>query len=198
MAETSILSVRGLTTFYGAIQALHGVDLDAGRVVPVLPDLVRYEEAVTAQEIKHALRFTLDRTANSYVHPATHAAGVNTDKRPPLGIRVRLKASFDTSKFTGPAKVLVTAMKKYGMILADGGNIPLVAESVKVHKDANAAETWDGLLGPTDVGFLKPGDFEVVAIPKENPAGAAGWYQTKAEYEGQLKKPLGCNTIVQP
>jgi hypothetical protein len=88
--------------------------------LPILPGLVRYEE-VKAGEIRHAIRFTLERTANSYIDPATHAAGVNTDERPPLGVRVRLKASFDTSIFTGAAKVLVTAMKKYGMILADNG-----------------------------------------------------------------------------
>ena len=84
------------------------------------------------------------------------------------------------------------------MILADGGNIPLVAESVRVYQDGSPAETWEGLLEPRDLGFLKPSDFEVIAIPKENPAGAAGWYQTKAEYEGQLTKPLGCAAVVQP
>ena len=84
------------------------------------------------------------------------------------------------------------------MILADGGNIPLVAESVKVHQDANAAETWEGLLGPRDLGFLQPSDFEVIAIPKDNPAGAPGWYATKSEYEAQLQKPLGCVDVVQP
>ena len=84
-------------------------------------------------------------------------------------------------------------------VLADGGNIPLVAESVKVHSDASSAETWTGLLGPHDLGFIRPGDFEVIAIPKDNPANpSAGWYTTRTEYTAQLTKPLGCTGIVQP
>ena len=53
-------------------------------------------------------------------------------------------------------------------------------------------------LSGRDLGFLKPSDFEVISIPKDNPAGAAGWYTTKAEYEAQLQKPLGCVDVVQP
>ena len=84
------------------------------------------------------------------------------------------------------------------MIVADGGNIPLMAESDKLYKEANPAEGWTGILEATDLGALRPSDFEVVGIPKDIPTGAPGWYATKADYEAQLKKPLGCNGIVQP
>jgi len=90
--------------------------------LPILPGLVRYEEAVTAKEIKHALRFTVSKSQRAYVFPATHFASNVTDPNaPPLGIRLRLKASFDTSSFTGASKVILTALKKYGMLLADNG-----------------------------------------------------------------------------
>ena len=89
--------------------------------LPILPGLVRYDE-VARGEITHAIRFTLQRTANAYIHPATHAAGTNTTERPPMGARMRLPASFDTSGFTGAARVIVTAMKRYGIILADNGS----------------------------------------------------------------------------
>ena len=110
----------------------------------------------------------------------------------------RLHESFATHKQGNSWVGFPSLWKLYGMILADGGNIPLVAESVKVHQDANPAETWDGLLEPRDLGFIKPSDFEVIAIPKDNPSGAAGWYETKMDDNAQLEKPLGCAAIVQP
>jgi hypothetical protein len=91
--------------------------------LPIFPGLVRYEEAVTKGVIEHALRFTVKSTQNAYVHPATHAASSVTDPAaPPMGLRVRVKASYDISKLTGASKVIATAMKKYGMLLADNGS----------------------------------------------------------------------------
>jgi hypothetical protein len=91
--------------------------------LPVFAGLVRYEEAVTAGVIAHALRFTVARTRQAYVHPATHFASSYTDAPyPPMGMRVRLKASYDTARFNGAALVIATALKKYGMILADNGS----------------------------------------------------------------------------
>jgi hypothetical protein len=90
--------------------------------LPILPGLIRYEE-VQAGEIKHALRFTVASTQRAYVHPATHFASSNTSaSAPPMGLRVRLKAGYDISGFTGASKVILTAMKKYGMFLADNGS----------------------------------------------------------------------------
>jgi hypothetical protein len=91
--------------------------------LPVLAGLVRYEEAVTQGVIAHALRFTVSQTRQAYVHPATHYASSNTAAPyPPMGMRVRMKASYDTSRFSGASLVVVTALKKYGMILADNGS----------------------------------------------------------------------------
>jgi len=89
--------------------------------LPVLPGLVRYDE-VMAGEIRHAIRFTVSRSQQGYIHPATHAAGNSSTTLPPMGLRMRLKASFDTSSFSGPTLVILTAMKKYGIILADNGS----------------------------------------------------------------------------
>src|SRR5215207_1320133 len=87
--------------------------------LPIFPGLVRYDEAVTAGEIRHALRFTVARTQRAYVHPARHWASTTTDPNaPPMGIRLRLKASFDLSPYTGASRVVLTALKKHGMILA--------------------------------------------------------------------------------
>ncbi len=91
--------------------------------LPILPGLVRYEEAVTAGEIRHALRFTVSVTQKAYIHPATHWASNNTDAAaPPMGLRLRLKAAFDLSPYSGPARVVLEALKKYGMIVADNGS----------------------------------------------------------------------------
>jgi hypothetical protein len=89
--------------------------------LPVLPGLVRYDE-VMAGEIRHAIRFTVSRSQQGYIHPATHAAGNSSTTLPPMGLRLRLKASFATSSFSGPTLVILTAMKKYGIILADNGS----------------------------------------------------------------------------
>jgi hypothetical protein len=91
--------------------------------LPIFAGLVRYDEAVTVGEIRHALRFTANRTQSGYVAPATHAASDDDDpSAPPMGLRVRLKASYDISKYTGMARVVLTALKKYGMFLADNGS----------------------------------------------------------------------------
>jgi hypothetical protein len=90
--------------------------------LPILPGLARYEE-VKRGGINHALRFTASRTRRAYVHPATHYASNSTDPAlPPMGLRVRLKASYDISGFPRQSRVILTALKRYGMILADNGS----------------------------------------------------------------------------
>jgi hypothetical protein len=90
--------------------------------LPILPGLVRYDE-VTAGEIRHALRFTVQSTQRAYIHPATHFASSNTDPNaPPMGLRVRMKATYDISHVTGQARVVLEALKKYGLLLADNGS----------------------------------------------------------------------------
>jgi hypothetical protein len=89
--------------------------------LPILPGLVRLEE-VTSGEIKHAIRFTMNSTSQGFIHPATHQAGDANTALPPMGLRLRLKASYNVGNATGPALVILTAMKKYGIILADNGS----------------------------------------------------------------------------
>lgn len=90
--------------------------------LPILPGLVRYDE-VAAGVIRHALRFTAPVTRRQYIFPARHfAADSNDASLPPMGLRVRLKASVDISRFGPQARVLLQALKDYGMILADNGS----------------------------------------------------------------------------
>ncbi len=90
--------------------------------LPILPGLVRYEEVV-AGEIPHALRFTAPQTRNGYVWPARHKASSLTGANyPPMGQRFRLKASVDIASFGPNVQVILRALKKYGMFLADNGS----------------------------------------------------------------------------
>lgn len=90
--------------------------------LPILPGLVRYDE-VAAGEIRHAIRFTAPVTQKRHVWPARHDASSNTSSTaPPMGQRFRLKASFDISSYPTAVRVILTALKQYGMILADNGS----------------------------------------------------------------------------
>ncbi len=91
--------------------------------LPILAGLVRYDEVMEQQQIRHALRFTCPTTRKAYVDPARHYASSRTDANlPPMGMRVRLKASFDESPYSAPVQVILRAMKTYGMLLADNGS----------------------------------------------------------------------------
>lgn len=91
--------------------------------LPIFPGLVRYDEAVEQGVIAHALRFTCPRTRRAYVHPARHWASSDTDPNlPPMGMRVRLKGSFDVSGFPSEVQVILRALQTYGMFLADNGS----------------------------------------------------------------------------
>ena len=91
--------------------------------LPIFPGLVRYDEVVEQKAIRHALRFTVQRTRRAYVAPARHFASHDkSETLSPLGMRVRLKASYDISRFPPSARVILQALKTYGMILADNGS----------------------------------------------------------------------------
>jgi hypothetical protein len=91
--------------------------------LPVFPGLVRYEEAVLNGAIEHALRFTVSRSQRGFVDPARHFASSSTDpNRPPMGLRLRLKQSVDLSGFPAEVRVILQALKTYGMIVADNGS----------------------------------------------------------------------------
>jgi hypothetical protein len=90
--------------------------------LPVFVGLARYDE-VSVGAINHALRFTVPTTREAFTPPASHWASSVTDANaPPMGMRMRLKASFDISGFSPANQVILTALQQYGMILADNGS----------------------------------------------------------------------------
>jgi hypothetical protein len=90
--------------------------------LPIFPGLVRYDEAAAGQ-VEHAIRVTFDSTRDAYVHPAVHCAGdTSSAAAPPMGLRLRLKAGYGLGGFSGPAKAIAEAMKRYGLIVADNGS----------------------------------------------------------------------------
>ena len=123
--------------------------------LPILPGLVRYAEAA-AGEIRHAIRFTISKSYQGYIHPATHGAGNTTANLPPMGLRLRLKASFATGSFSGTTLVILTAMKKYGIILADNGSNWYISGET----NEAWASVMDGLS--SGLGKVHGSDFEVV------------------------------------
>ena len=91
--------------------------------LPIFPGLARYDEAVVQGAINHALRFTVAHTRRAYVYPARHYASSNTSPNlPPMGMRVRLKSSFNIAPFPPEVRVILKALKKYGMFVADNGS----------------------------------------------------------------------------
>jgi hypothetical protein len=90
--------------------------------LPIFPGLVRYDE-VASGAIRHAIRFTVPRTRRAYIAPARHWASSSTnDSLPPMGLRVRLKPGVNLAGFPPQARVILAALKAYGMILADNGS----------------------------------------------------------------------------
>jgi hypothetical protein len=133
--------------------------------LPILPGLVKVSE-VMAGEVKHAMRFTMARTQQAYIHPASHAAGKVDATLPPMGLRLRLKASFDVSPFTGATKVILVALQRYGIILADNGSDWYVS--------GDSDDAWkpmmDQLVG--DFDKVLGSDFE--AVDTGQPISTAG------------------------
>jgi hypothetical protein len=121
--------------------------------LPILPGLIRYEE-VAAGAIRHAIRFTAPDTRSAHIYPARHdASGDNSAALPPMGLRVRLKASVDVSGFGPQARVILTALKRYGMILADNGSPWYVTGAPNASWDDDQLHDFHQLHGS---------DFEVV------------------------------------
>ena len=90
--------------------------------LPIFPGLIRYDEAASGN-IRHAFRFTLPHTRAAFIPPASHWAANTSDvNAPPMGMRLRLKASYDISGFSTQMQAILAAMKKYGLILADNGS----------------------------------------------------------------------------
>jgi hypothetical protein len=122
--------------------------------LPIFPGLVR-EEEVRRGHIDHALRFTLSRTRAAYVWPARHFGGGSPSHAlPPMGLRVRLKASVRVARFPRQVRPIVVALKRYGMLLADNGPDWTLSGA--------PSPRWDDAQLRA-LASLKGGDFEVVA-----------------------------------
>jgi hypothetical protein len=105
-----------------ALRPMYWTSADAAGL-PIFAGLVRYDEAVIQKSISHALRFTCPATRRAFVDPARHYASSSVSPAlPPMGMRVRLKASFDITPFPPEVQVILKAMKAYGMIVADNGS----------------------------------------------------------------------------
>jgi len=137
--------------------------------LPILPGLVRWDE-VAAGEINHALRFTAPETRQAYIWPARHyASSLTGTQYPPMGLRMRLKANYDIGGFSPEVQVILRALKKYGLILADNGSpwyisgVPdeqwdndVLHELHTVPGSAFEAVDVSGLMLDPDSGQVKP------------------------------------------
>jgi hypothetical protein len=91
--------------------------------LPIFPGLVRYDEVVTEGALRHAVRFTVSRSRKAVVAPARHYASSSSDPSlPPMGLRLRMKRSYDCSSFSSEARVVCDGLKHYGLIVADNGS----------------------------------------------------------------------------
>ena len=128
--------------------------------LPIFPLMARYDEVAEQGVIRHALAFEATSTAHSYVHPATHSSGTSAaSSAPPMGTRVRLSKGFNLSRYHGQSLVILTALKKFGMLLIDNQGAPFWAL-------AGAQDPrWNG----PDLEQLKTvpaSAFEVIKLPQ--------------------------------
>lgn len=154
--------------------------------LPILPGLVRYDE-VASGEITHAIRFTAPQTRRAYVWPARHYASNRTGAEyPPMGQRFRLKADYDTSGFSPEVQVILRAMKKYGIILADNGsawyisgapderwNNSVLRELRQVTGSAFEAVDVSSLMADPDSGQVRSGDPQTPTPTAPGPTATA-------------------------
>jgi hypothetical protein len=128
--------------------------------LPIFPGLARWDEAKRGV-IDHALRFTVQRTRRAYIYPARHyASSLSDPDLPPMGLRVRLKASFDVSGYQRQARIVLVALKHYGMIVADNGANWYISGA------PNRGWSNEQLHA---LGRVKGADFEVVDTSKLRP-----------------------------
>jgi hypothetical protein len=121
--------------------------------LPILPGLARYSE-VRRGAIRHALRFTVSRTRNTFVYPARHQASSDSDPSlPPMGMRFRLRAGFPVSRYPKQSRVVLRALQRYGMLVADNGS--------DWYLSGAPSKGWDN-DDLHSLGGVKGSDFEVV------------------------------------
>ncbi|HEY2118298.1 MAG TPA: IPT/TIG domain-containing protein [Candidatus Acidoferrum sp.] len=123
--------------------------------LPIFPGLVRYDE-VAAGAIKHAIRFTVQNSSAGFTPPASHFASTTpVANAPPMGMRMRLKSSFNVSSFSAANQVILNAMKKYGIIVADNGSSMYISGAPD--------NRWDN-SDLHNLGSVTASDFEVIQI----------------------------------
>ena len=122
--------------------------------LPILPGLLKYDE-VAEDRLHHALRFTIPRVRRAYIAPASHCGQYADDTLPPYGTRVRLKSDFPLEGYRGDARVVLTAMKRYGLILADQGSAWYVT--------GTSDPGWEDALDQLRALRVRGSDFEVLA-----------------------------------
>jgi hypothetical protein len=121
--------------------------------LPILPGLARYDE-VKRGAINHALRFTVSRTRNTFVYPARHQASSDSDPSlPPMGLRLRLRKGFPVSRYPKQSRIVLRALQRYGMIVADNGSDWYVSGAPNPHWNNDDLHSLGGVTG---------GNFEVV------------------------------------
>jgi hypothetical protein len=142
---------------------------------------VRYDE-VAAGVIAHAIRFTVSRTQRAYLWPARHQASSVTDpSAPPMGLRLRLKAYVDMSRFSPANRVILTALKRYGMIVADNGSNWFLSGAPD--------DRWnnDDLHA---LGAIPGSDFEVVNASSLQVSPDSGQVRAQSAAPGATTTPL--------
>jgi hypothetical protein len=121
--------------------------------LPILPGLVRYEE-IAAGHIDHAIRFTVSRSRRAYIYPARHFASNRTSKAlPPMGLRLRLRSNYPVASFPPQARIVLKALRRYGMIVADNGTSWYLTGAPNPGWDNDQLHT---------LGKVKGSDFRVV------------------------------------
>jgi hypothetical protein len=157
--------------------------------LPIFPGLVRYDEVASGQ-IAHAIRFTLQHSNASYVLPATHwASNSSAQYAAPMGVRLRLKSTFDISSFSSTNQVILTALQQYGMIMADNGSSMYISGAPDPRWDNNDLH---------NLGQLTAADFEVVSLgtvytSADIPQGPA---PTIASFTASTSNPVSPGTAV--
>jgi len=123
--------------------------------LPIFPGLIRYDE-VAGGVIKHAIRFTVQSSSAGFVPPASHwASNSSNPYAPPMGMRLRLKSSFNVSSFSAANQVILNAMKKYGLIVADNGS--------SMYLSGAPDDRWDN-SDLHNLGNVHTSDFEVIQM----------------------------------
>lgn len=166
--------------------------------LPILPGLVRYDELARG-EIDHAIRMTVRVSQRKYIWPATHHAGSTTSAdAPPMGLRFRLKAGYDITRFPPAAQVILRAMKKHGLIVADnGGNWYFTGAPDERHPDEDIdllkqlrGSDFEAVLSVDESGnpIRPPSAVRPMLIPRR--AGAAGpWHDFLGRAVGARRHP---------